>query len=97
MGVMLFEMAYGYLPFHSKSEAELKKDICNKELKLGMVEDNCGWYTSSEFKLLVAGCLRKNPENRLNLEGIREHVWWKKFRKNISQLSLVDVRNKDIF
>ncbi len=40
---------------------------------------------SSQFKLLVAGCLRKNPENRLGLEGIKEHVWWKRFGKKFTK------------
>jgi hypothetical protein len=34
MGVMLFEMAYGFLPFQCKSEGDLRREICNKELRL---------------------------------------------------------------
>lgn len=34
MGVMLYELVYGELPFMSRSEGDLKREICNRDLKL---------------------------------------------------------------
>jgi serine/threonine protein kinase len=34
---------------------------------------------SIEFKTLLLSCLRKNPENRISLEEIESHPWFKKY------------------
>lgn len=34
---------------------------------------------SVEFKTLLLGCLRKNPENRISLEEIGSHPWFSKY------------------
>ncbi len=37
---------------------------------------------SSEFKMMIMGCMRKNAENRIGLVDMGKHAWVQKYSNN---------------
>ena len=69
-GVILFAMVCGYLPFEDPNTGELYKKILACSYKAPK-------YISEEAKDLIRLILNTNPEERLGIEGIRNHPWFK--------------------
>ena len=71
-------MLSGKLPFKSEnnSQIEIAKEIVKKELTFEGRE----WKTRSEECInLVKGCLMKNISQRVSLDEIMKHKWYKSF------------------
>eukprot|EP00929_Paragymnodinium_shiwhaense_P107006 TRINITY_DN7294_c0_g1_i1.p1 TRINITY_DN7294_c0_g1~~TRINITY_DN7294_c0_g1_i1.p1 ORF type:complete len:1029 (+),score=292.95 TRINITY_DN7294_c0_g1_i1:162-3248(+) len=67
LGVMMFEMVCGYLPFgHDLEDNEIVAEILDNDLSFP------GKYTDSAGKRLIKGLLEKDVEKRL---GGRGHLW----------------------
>ncbi|XP_026077876.1 serine/threonine-protein kinase MARK2-like isoform X1 [Carassius auratus] len=64
IGVVLFEILHGYLPFGSKDE--ILRDYVKAKPTL-----------SSACHDLIFQCLNRNPANRLMLQNLEEHRWFK--------------------
>ena len=72
MGVILFVMVCGVLPFNGKTEKEIKKAICKLRIKY---PEHIEPLLSSEVKNLIKMMLMKKTDNRIRIDDIYEHPW----------------------
>ena len=79
MGVILFYMLCGHLPFRGS-----KEDIVANKIVFESPEfDEDEWETRSKtVKNLIESCLEKKSENRITIEKFLNHPW---FKKNMKQ------------
>ena len=75
IGVLLFEIITGSIPFHGENIHILKHNIKHMKIKW---PSNIGY----EEKDLISRILRYNPNDRLTLEEILEHKFFKRFFPN---------------
>ncbi|KAL1853834.1 hypothetical protein Plec18170_005226 [Paecilomyces lecythidis] len=68
MGVTLFCLRYGRLPFEKHSIFELYESIRNDEV-------DCEGETDENFKHMMSRILEKDPKKRIRLQELREHPW----------------------
>ncbi len=66
LGILLYDMLFGDVPF--------KTDVEIQEAKLSL--DNGG--ISEEVRHLLRRCLKVNPEDRIPLDKILDHIWFDK-------------------
>ena len=79
MGVILFNMLSGHLPFKGKKEEE----VANKIVFNTPEFDDDDWETRSKaVRDLIDSCLEKKVENRITIEEFINHPW---FKKNMKQ------------
>ena len=83
IGIITYLLLCGCLPFDDeKSEKEIVRQT---------IEDPVPYYPklwkklSEEAKSFVEGCLKKNPDERMNIKDVLEHEWIQKF-SNLVQL-----------
>lgn len=69
LGVILYLMTHGHLPFQGDDKNIMLKNICEKP-----VEINSG--ISLHLKDLILQLLEKNPSKRITLENIKKHPWF---------------------
>lgn len=69
LGVIIYEMLCGFLPFKVK-EGEIKREIYEEKIKMFN-------YFSKEAKDLISNLLIFNPKKRLNLTKIKKHKFFK--------------------
>lgn len=70
LGISLYCMRFGYLPFEREGLLELYDAIRSEELKLDIDYDQ-----EPEFYDLMTRLLEKNPEKRAKIEEIKIHPW----------------------
>ncbi|KAH6654319.1 kinase-like domain-containing protein [Truncatella angustata] len=68
MGVSLYCLKYGKLPFHQHNVLEMYESIRTQELTLPPDED-------ADFVDLLKRMLTKDPEQRICMSGVRNHPW----------------------
>ena len=79
MGVILFYMLSGRLPFRGRSEQEVGEKIVYEELEF----DEDDWETRSQrVQDLISCCLEKKREDRITIDKFINHPW---FKKNMKQ------------
>ncbi|GAA5853039.1 hypothetical protein JCM3766R1_000850 [Sporobolomyces carnicolor] len=71
LGVLLFEMSWGWSPFYAETAVEEYERILKSEIKI----PNKGGY-SAELKDLVLQLLNRDPESRIKVEGIKSHPFF---------------------
>jgi len=70
LGVTLHAMVFGTLPFFSNDQQELIEMVTASE------EWQCAHkHDDAQLLELMAGMLRKNPEERSSLAEVKQHVW----------------------
>ena len=69
LGVTLYCLRYGKLPFEKTGMLDLFESIKNDTLDLGKFADEADW------KDLMLRILEKDPEKRIKMEDLREHPW----------------------
>ena len=69
-GVILYAMVCGYLPFEDPKTNVLYKKILNADYT---IPD----FVSEECRSLITSILNTDPEKRMTLEQIKDHVWYK--------------------
>ncbi|KAK9819595.1 hypothetical protein WJX72_000121 [[Myrmecia] bisecta] len=69
LGVVLFAMICGHLPFHAAND---KKELCNKIMK-GVY--NTPDYVSVDARDLLGRMLTVDPEKRITFEQVLTHRW----------------------
>ena len=75
IGVLIFELVFGYAPFSSNYNEERFNNIKNCKIKWPKdINDNKKY---KEVKNLIEKILRINPNERLSLQEIEEHEWLK--------------------
>ena len=67
IGVILYAMVCGKLPFKDKDAKTLLSDVASKLHFPSRIDDKC--------KDLIKGILKYNPQDRLTLEEIKSHPW----------------------
>ena len=78
MGVILFYMLSGRLPFRGSKEQEVAEKIVYEQLEF----DEDDWETRTQkVQDLIASCLEKNAENRIKINQFINHPWFKKNMK----------------
>ena len=78
MGVILFYMLTGKLPFRGKKEQEVAEKIVYEDLEF----DEDDWEIRSQsVQDLIKCCLEKNREKRITIDEFINHPWFKKNRK----------------
>lgn len=72
LGVMLYCMVLGYLPFEDPQRV-IEADFI--PLNEPIDEDDCVQPVTKEFVDLIHGIFQKNPDKRLTIEDIKKHPW----------------------
>lgn len=70
LGVMLYTMVIGKLPFSGENEDEIINAIVKKKLKFGQEKP-----LSKEFRDLLTQILEKDPEKRISMFDLQAHPW----------------------
>ena len=78
MGVILFYMLTGLLPFRGKKEQEVAERIVYEELEF---EEEQWEIRSQSAQDLIKCCLERNVEKRITIDNFLNHPWFKKNRK----------------
>ena len=79
IGVILFNMLCGHLPFRGSKE----EVVANKIVFEAPEFDENDWETrSNTVRNLIESCLEKKVENRITIEQFLNHPW---FKKNMKQ------------
>ncbi|KAL5525027.1 SCH9_2 [Sanghuangporus sanghuang] len=77
LGVLLFEMCFGWSPFYSEDKEKMYENICFAKIKFPKN------VLSTDAKQFVKGLLTRNPKQRLgaqrDTEELKEHAFFKSF------------------
>ena len=72
MGIILFYILCGHLPFKGNKEAIIAEKIVNDDLEFDEEE----WETRSQkVRELISSCLKKEPEERISIDEFLKHPW----------------------
>ena len=75
MGVILYYMLSGNLPFRGMKQQEVAEKIIYEDLEF----DDDEWETKTQkVQDLISRCLEKNPKDRITIDEFIEHPWFKK-------------------
>ena len=78
MGVILYYMLCGHLPFKGNKEVAIAEKIVNDDLEF----DDEEWEVrSKKVRELITSCLKKEPEERITIDEFINHPWFKKNMK----------------
>ena len=78
LGIILFYMLSGKVPFRGKKEKEIAEKIVYDRFEF----DEEDWeIRSKKVKDLISACLEKKRENRITIDGFINHPWFKKNKK----------------
>ena len=78
MGVILYYMLCGHLPFKGNKEVAIAEKIVNDDLEF----DDEEWEVrSKKVRELIISCLKKEPEERITIDEFINHPWFKKNMK----------------
>ncbi|KAJ3362820.1 hypothetical protein HDU91_003237 [Kappamyces sp. JEL0680] len=81
LGVILYTMVVGYLPFDADSDAETHKQI--REVNYTIPDFVC-----PEVQDLISKIFIREPKNRISLPAILDHPWLASIRRDSTTLSL---------
>ena len=89
IGILLFNLINGYMPFEGDTKEELVFDIINKDIDNEINELNIG----KECKDLLFKLLNKNPYYRIKAEDALKHEF---FKNGIKIKDLMKLKNSEI-
>lgn len=81
MGVTLYVIATGMLPFHGRNIGEIVSKIENCDYNIQLVEDN-------DLKILIAQCLDLDPECRPTPDQLLIMNYFKKFEQSLGKIGV---------
>jgi serine/threonine protein kinase len=81
LGIILFSMMTGEVPFRSKVKEDLKNMIIKKEIKFDTTNEALHSHISPELKDLIIKMLEKKPSRRISIREIWAHPWICKYRE----------------
>jgi serine/threonine protein kinase len=73
MGIILFFLLYGFLPFRGSTDREIVKSITTQKIAFPIGKRKI----SAEVKKLILGMLVKNPKGRMKIDEIQQSEWLK--------------------
>ena len=76
LGVILFEMAYGYRPLQALHGNDAKINFLGRLRRDITIPE----HPDRELRSLLKGCLRWNPRKRLTMEQVLEHPYLRRRR-----------------
>ena len=82
IGILLFELSTGKIPFEGDNEDTVKENISKLKISWPYNIDN-------DVKDLCNKILKTNPNQRLKLENILEHKFFKKYLNDLEQKPLI--------
>ena len=74
-------MVCGYLPFEDPKTSNLYKKILSADYQFPK-------FVSVEGKDLITKILTTNPDDRISIDEIRQHSWYKLFREPVRERGL---------
>ncbi|CAJ0593935.1 unnamed protein product [Cylicocyclus nassatus] len=76
LGVVLFTMLSGQVPFHARSKTESATEIMHRIRKAEFSFEGNAWKAvSTEAKQLINGLLTVDPKKRLSMQELSRHAW----------------------
>jgi 5'-AMP-activated protein kinase catalytic alpha subunit len=88
MGVILFALVCGYLPFEDPNTAALYKKILAADYKAPK-------FISAEVRDLISKILETDPKKRYTMNDIRQHPWYTQVADSAIPKERVDVYNDE--
>jgi serine/threonine protein kinase len=76
LGVILFEMAFGYRPLQALHNNEAKLRFLNRLRRDISIPE----HPDKQLRDVLRGCLRSNPRRRLDIEQVFNHPYVRKGR-----------------
>ena len=92
LGVILYEMLFGYRPYKAKNLHTLVKQINSEPVKLSLTIK-----ISSECKDLLLSLLIKNPDKRISWDNFFNHKWLNNKNINKNQVDSFELDFNEIF
>ena len=77
VGVVLFAMICGYLPFEGEEDTELFKKIVDGKYSIPP-------HVSNQARELIYQLLSNNPKKRINISKIKKHPWIKYYSNGLN-------------
>ncbi|ULU11090.1 hypothetical protein L3Y34_014945 [Caenorhabditis briggsae] len=78
LGVVLFTMLSGQVPFHARSRQESATEIMQRICRAEFSFEGDAWTNvSSDAKNLITGLLTVDPKKRLSMQELTAHMWLK--------------------
>ena len=78
LGLLVYQLLYGYLPFHDKDIKKRKDKILHSDVEFP--EDECSvGAISDKCKDFIRSCLKKDPKERIGYNSVEEqmnHTWF---------------------
>ena len=90
MGVVLYSLIVGELPFHEETFEKTNKRVSSKEPDYSIWDKNF-----AGAKPLVKGLLTKNPKKRINVQELFSHKWLKGIDEKGDNIVVIK-KNKDL-
>ena len=78
MGVVLFSMIFGFLPFHEESNKEMYKKIIEGKFEIPASVSKTG-------RELIYRLLNTNPKKRINISQIKSNSWIKLYSNGLNK------------
>ncbi|SOV81309.1 calcium-dependent protein kinase 5 [Plasmodium sp. gorilla clade G3] len=78
-GVIMYILLCGYPPFNGKNNDEILKKVKKGEF---VFDSNYWARVSDDAKDLICQCLNYNYKERIDVEQVLNHRWFKKFKSN---------------
>ncbi|SOS80489.1 calcium-dependent protein kinase 5 [Plasmodium sp. gorilla clade G1] len=78
-GVIMYILLCGYPPFNGKNNDEILKKVKKGEF---VFDSNYWARVSDDAKDLICQCLNYNYKERIDVEQVLKHRWFKKFKSN---------------
>ena len=79
-GVVLYAMLCGYLPFEDQKTSNLYKKILGADYTLPK-------FLSTDAKDFISRIFETDPEKRIDIEGIRQHPFYKLNQPEVASFS----------
>ena len=81
LGIILYGLVIGEVPFRSKTREDLKAMIIKKQIVIDASNEKLHSHLSGELKDLLKKMLTKKPDYRISIAEIFEHPWMAKYKQ----------------